>query len=116
MTKAFGTNFVIVNDVVQKLNPKYFGGGNFIHLATVIRGFKEYMAYRVENTNQVYIEEIDPKDPKLFRKIQDDSEWQDLALFLRDAKLLEIGSRREIKSAYLELPGAHNVNKKGSSS
>ena len=42
MKKSFGQEFIIVNDTRQRLNKKLFYG-DWIHLATVKRGLKEYM-------------------------------------------------------------------------
>lgn len=106
MSKAFGTEFVIVNDIVQLLDPEVFGGGPWLHLATVRRGMREYMAFKhVDNAHDpqrnphgapVYIEIVDPHTIAL-NKIEDDAEWYDVAKFLQDAKLLEMGIRKEMK-------------------
>lgn len=105
MNKAFGHEFIIVNDVIQKLDPKVFQNGPWYHIATVRRGLREYMAFarlKSESKNpwkdfhqaEVYIEIIDPHTVAL-SKIEDDAEWEDVVRFLQDAKLLEIGNRRE---------------------
>lgn len=95
--KSFGTNFVIVNDVIQALDPKIFQGGPWTHLATVVRGLKEYMAFKHAVTGRVYIEQVDNKEPGLLKRIESEAEWYDIAQFLADAKLLEVGTRRELK-------------------
>jgi len=97
MSKAFGTEFTIVRDVIQLLDLKVFRGGPWIHLATVTRGLKEYMAFKHLKGSQVYVEEVDPTTPGLLKKIADENEWQDIVSFLTAARLLEVGNRREIK-------------------
>lgn len=101
MSNAFGINFVIVNDTQQVLNPKIFLGGPWIHLATIVRGFKEYMAFSHKDTNEMYIEEADPKEPGLFKRINDDKEWADLYRFLEDAGILSINGPKNIAKGFL---------------
>ncbi len=105
MGKAFGFNFEIINDTQQVLDPAVFQGGPWLHLATVKSGMREYMAFRKvdlrpDNTarfkgDEVWVEILDPHEVAL-RKIEDDSEWEDVTSFLKEAGLLEIGSRREL--------------------
>lgn len=97
MSKAFGTSFTVVNDIVQPLDTKVFRGGPWVHLATITRGMKEYMAFKHVRGRQTWIEEVDPTTPGLMKKIEDENEWRDLVAFLTAARLLEVGSRREIK-------------------
>ena len=97
MSNAFGTEFIVISDIVQILNPDIFKGGPWVHLATFTRGFKEYMAFKEFRGKKVFIELLDPKEPGLFKEIKEDSEWQDAFSFLRDSKLLEIGYRKELK-------------------
>jgi len=99
MSKAFGTDFVIINDVQQILNPKVFGGGPWIHLATIVRGFKEYMCFKHQPTELVYIEEVDPTHPTLLKKIQDQTEFKDLEEFLTLRGILAIAKDKEFKVA-----------------
>lgn len=94
MNKVFGTKFIVVNDIVQPLNPKVFGGGKWIHLATVQRGLREYIAFKKEGDNHVYVEIIDPHELK-FQKIKDDNEWKDIVAFLTAAGLLGINNTQE---------------------
>ena len=108
---SFGTNFVIINAVVQELSHPNIGGGRLIHLATVRRGFKEYMAYRPVHNNKVYITEVNPQNPNWFETVADDHEFEDMVKFLQAANRLEIGSRREILTASKTLPGAYNERK-----
>ena len=99
MSKSFGTKFIISNDVVQYLNPKIFGGGPWLHLATLHRGFKEYMCFKHVPTDQTYIEEFDPKNSYPFKKIKNDNEFSDIHAFLKDAGILDIKIGGEIKIA-----------------
>ena len=47
----------------------------------------------------VFIEELDAKEPGLFKKIASESEFNDLRDFLKDKGLLSIGINREFKVA-----------------
>jgi len=98
MTHAFGHNFIILNDVIQVLDPDVFTGGPWLHLATVQRGLREYMAFKKTNSREVWIEIVDNQNQSL-EKIEDDSEWEDVAAFLHEAKLLEVGLRRDLHLA-----------------
>lgn len=103
MTKAWGNDFTIVNDVYQPLpEPFQIKSKNkrYYHLATVKRGFKEYVAYVDPLKIMVWIEEADPKEPGLLKKIEDDNEWKDVRDFLWDAKLLEVGTRKEVPISF----------------
>jgi hypothetical protein len=93
MSKAFGFDFVLVNNVRQYLDPEVFGGGPWIHLATVKRGLKEYMAFMKPGEQKIYIEEVDPTEPNLLKYIKDDKEYADLYRFLTDAGCLIIAGR-----------------------
>ena len=99
MSSAFGTNFVIVNDVIQELPTSVFGGGPWLHIATVVRGFKEYCCFRHVPSDKVYIEEVDPTSPTLFKQIKDANEWNDLRQHLEQKGILAFGVGREIKIA-----------------
>lgn len=100
MINAFGTEFIVVNDIRQRLNPKIFGGGPWIHLATVIRGLKEYLCFKHDSPEGgTYIEEFDSSIGR-FKQIKDQNEWNDLYQFLwRKGLLLEICKDREVKVA-----------------
>ena len=99
MSNAFGTKFIIVNDIQQHLPAKIFGGGPWLHLATVARGFKEYCCFKHVPTDKVYIEEVDPSLPTLFKQIKDVSEWNDLYAFLQERGILAFAAGKEIKIA-----------------
>ena len=98
MSKSFGLDFVLINDVRQRLNPKIFAGGPWLHLATVKRGLKEYMAFKKINEKFVYIEELDLTSPHLLKQIEDDNEYNELMQFLLERGCLTIsGKNKEIK-------------------
>jgi hypothetical protein len=99
MSKAFGTKFILVNDIQQILPPTLFGGGPWLHLATVVRGFKEYCCFKNQTTHKVYIEEVDPSSKYLFKRIEDESEFQDLRRFLEQKAILAVATGKEIKIA-----------------
>jgi hypothetical protein len=85
---SFGTNFILVNRVHQFL-PKPFEQNRWLHVATVVRGMKEYCAFVDAQTNSFYIEEVDPASPNLFVKIKDKQEWADLYHFLKESGVMD---------------------------
>jgi len=99
MSKSFGTNFILVNDIRQQFPPGIFQGGPWLHLATVVRGFKEYCCFQHMPSTKVYIEEIDSSCPTLFKEIKDENEFQDLRRFLEQKAILTIVANKEIKVA-----------------
>ena len=99
MSEAFGTKFILVNDIRQILPPKIFGGGPWLHLATVVRGLKEYICIKHQISQKVYIEEVDPTSKFLFKKIEDENEFQDLRRFLEQKAILAVATGKEIKIA-----------------
>jgi hypothetical protein len=99
MSEAFGTNFIVINDTQQILNPKIFQNGPWMHIASVVRGLREYMCFKHVPTDAVYIEEVDPTIPTLFKKIKSDNEFNDLRDFLKEKGLLSFGVNREFKVA-----------------
>lgn len=98
MTKAFGHDFVTINDVRQEFidsNKKVW-----IHLATIQRGFKQYCVFMKPGAKNVYIEEADIKEPGLFKAITDEEEFKDLYLFcLTNGLLMVSGKDKETKWA-----------------
>ena len=99
MAKAFGNKFIIVNDIQQQLPPQIFGGGPWLHLATVVRGFKEYCCFKHIPSDKVYIEEVDSSSTTLFKLIEDKNEWKDLYDFLQQRGILAMSKDKEIKIA-----------------
>ena len=94
MSNSFGTDFILINDVRQPLNTKVFGP-NWIHIATIKRGFDEFVCFANKINDKCYIEKIDIHDKNIFKRIEEDSLWVDLVLFLRDRGLLR---REEFKT------------------
>lgn len=90
---------MVVNAIRQPLTTlsKTKSGRPYIHLATVKRGLKEYMAYVDEKQNRVWIEELDPSEPFLLKQIADDHEWADVRDFMFASGLLLIKVGEEIK-------------------
>ena len=76
-------------------------GDNWLHLATVVRGFKEYCCFKDKNTNKIYIEEVDDSLPHYFKQITDNSEFSELGQFLIERGILSVGLDREFKVAKL---------------
>lgn len=104
--KAFGFDFILVNDTRQTLPQSVFTGGPWVHLATVKRGVKEYMAFHKFGERKAYIEEVDPTHSGLLKKIEDDKEFADLYGFLTDKGCLIVaGLDHELKGDRLGLPG-----------
>ena len=96
---AFGTKFILVGDVQFLLPPEVFGGGPWLHLATVHRGLKKYICMKHNPTGKTYIEEMDDKEPTLFKTIKDDQEWKDLYDFLMMHGVLKFEMGKEYKVA-----------------
>ena len=102
-------DFLIINEVQQKLNTRVFQGGPWIHLATVttppkmtgnkFTPHKEYICFKHSNDNRVYIEELDFHYPTILKKIEDDSLFSDLAEFLTQKGILSFGINKEFKVA-----------------
>ena len=102
-------DFLIINDVQQYLNPRIFGGGPWVHLATVktpIRNIggqivpeKEYVCFKHKKNSKVYIEELDVTSPSIFKKIEDSNLWQDLCEFLTQKGILAFVTNKEYKIA-----------------
>lgn len=81
---SFGTDFMVINDVRQTLDPKIFAGGPWTHLATVKWGFREFVCFKPVFGQKAYIEEIDIHTQGVFKRIEDDQLWADLYMFLVD--------------------------------
>jgi len=99
MSKAFSTKFILVNDIQQALDPNIFGGGPWIHLATVVRGFKEYICFKHSKTDKIYIELVDPTHTTLFKQIDSQTELYDIEKFLQEAGVLKLLPGKEFKLA-----------------
>lgn len=91
MSGVFGTKFIITNSARQILNPKIFRGGPWMHLATVVRGFRTYMAFsKANDPSKTYVEIVDEHSPGVFIRIDDDEEWRDVYMFMKNAGLLSM--------------------------
>lgn len=96
MGHAFGHKFILVNDIRTPLDVMTFRGGPWVHLATVKRGLKEYVAIQHATTGKVYVEEVDEKEPGLFKRIKEDAEWADVYRFLKAAGIFAVDSEKKI--------------------
>ena len=102
-------DFLIINDVRQYLNSTIFGGGPWIHLATItipIRStssrtspYREFLCIKNEKTNNIYIEELDLTKTTLLLKIKDDSLFNELSEFLTQKGIIGFGINKEFKVA-----------------
>jgi hypothetical protein len=101
--------FLIVNDVMQVLPPAKFGGGPWIHLATVTvpprniggKGYpaREFICFKHQTKHKTYIEEVDLTSPGIIKRIQDDQLWKELAEFLTNKGILAAAAGKEYKIA-----------------
>jgi hypothetical protein len=86
--KTFGTNFVLVSDVVQII-PKLAMGTppeRVVHHATVRRGNKEYLAMASEKSNHLYLNQVERSRATFaLQEIEDDVEYAELVDFLTAA-------------------------------
>lgn len=99
MSKSFGTDFIIVNDVLQPIPQITFKrpDGTFrpaMHHATIVRGFDEYILFSNPDEGKIWIEKVDRHRASFaLRQIEDDKEWAELVMFCQAAGLLSpIGS------------------------
>ena len=83
------------------MNPKYFKNGPWIHHATIKRGVKEYVVFRHQPSQKIYIEEVEGHRATFeLKQIDDDEEWTDLYHFCTAAGLMEASSsKNEVKIA-----------------
>lgn len=102
MSKSFGSEFILVNDVIQPFPKGTFASNNWVHLATIVRGFKEYCCFKDSKTNKIYIEEVDNSLPHYFKQVKDDSEFNELSSFLIARGVLSLGVDQEFKIAKLK--------------
>tara|TARA_R100001510_G_C7614838_1_gene177323 strand:+ start:684 stop:1013 length:330 start_codon:yes stop_codon:yes gene_type:complete len=102
-------DFLIVNDIQQILPPSKFGGGPWIHLATVVtpaRSFagktypaREFICFKHKVNHKTYIEEVDLSSKGYIKRITDDSLWKELAEFLTNKSILAAAAGKEFKIA-----------------
>ena len=55
--KSHGLGFVIINDIQQFMDPR-LPNGPWVHLATVRRGFDEYIVFQQVEYGKTYIEKV----------------------------------------------------------
>lgn len=89
MTGTSSLGFIILNDVRQTLDTKIFANGPWVHIATVRRKSKEYVAFHHADTNKLYIEQFDPTTES-FLRIDDEIEFNELLYFLHESGLLSM--------------------------
>lgn len=104
---SWGTNFIIINDVHQRLSKDY---PNWEHWATIKRGLDEYIVFHCATpTNPLeakfagntYIEKVVRDRANLeLKQITDPNEFIDIEAFCRDAGLLHKDSDTELKVGY----------------
>lgn len=99
MSKTFGREFILINDVIQPFPKGTFAGDKWVHLATIVRGLKEYCCFKDSKTNKIYIEEVDDSLPHYFKQINDDLEFKELSSFLIERGVLSLGVNQEFKIA-----------------
>lgn len=102
-------DFLIVNDIQQILPPDKFGGGPWIHLATVTipprniggKGYaaREFICFKHKINHKTYIEEVDLSSPGIIKRISDDKLWNELAEFLTNKGILAAAAGKEFKIA-----------------
>lgn len=96
--KSFGTDFIIVNDIMQTVKGLAIGHPpeKVIHHCTVNRGFTEYVVLSGEKNNTLYINKIERNriNPVL-EEITDDVEWNELCAFLNAAGILSMSGDKK---------------------
>lgn len=98
--KSFGTDFVLINDTIQRLDKHIpLPGGPYIHLATIMRGLDEYIIYRQASSYKAYMEKVGRNQAEIIlEQIDDDLEWAELYKFAESAGIFRL-DRDEIKVA-----------------
>ena len=95
---AFGTNFVIVSDVVQIIPNLAMGNPpeRVIHHATIKRGLQEYVILASESSNQLYLNRVERNRATFaLEQIKDDEEYKDLIAFLTASGIFEMGGPKK---------------------
>lgn len=101
MAASFGTNFTVINDVQQLFRQDIVCGGPFLHLVTIKRGLKEYVAFLDQSSNQAYIEEVDITEPGVFKQITDDILWYDLYWFIQSKGYFDPSKERKVATSII---------------
>lgn len=96
--KSFGTNFVLVSDVVQII-PKLALGTppqRVLHHATVRRGNKEYLVLSTEKSHVLYLNEVERNRATFaLQEIKDDVEYNELVEFITAAGIFKMGGPKK---------------------
>lgn len=93
MIQTYG-DFTLASKTRINLPSHIFEGGPWVHLATVNRSLREYVALLHEPTQKVYIEEIGPTGQ--FYQIEDDELWVDLINFLFSKGVVGFNKDQEV--------------------
>ena len=89
-------DFKIISKKNFLMDPEKVKGGTFIHLCSVSRRNKLYIAYRKVDSHKCWIEEFSENYPGYFKEIEDDNEFHDIAHFMLENKLLKFEKGGEI--------------------
>lgn len=91
--KSWGSNFIIVNDVIQPMK-RSLPNGPWMHHATIQRGLDEYILFRQVNTNKMFLEKVVRNQVNIYLEyIDDEMEWQELFTFCKEAGLFSAASK-----------------------
>lgn len=95
---SFGTNFVIISDVIQII-PKLAMGNppeRVVHHATIRRGLQEYVVLASEKSNKLFLNKVERKRTTFnLEPIDDDAEFSDLVAFLTSAGIFNMGGPKK---------------------
>jgi len=98
MSDSFGTKFVLISDVVQVVPGLAMGvpPQKVVHHATIKRGFKEYVVLATEDSQTLFLNEVE-RNRATFNllKIKDDVEFSDLVDFLTSAGIFHMGGLKK---------------------
>lgn len=104
MSEVGVMEFVVVSAQQDILDPHTFPHGPWLHLATVARNRPnklpvEYVAIKRLFDPAIYVEILNPSisNNSWTKEIEDDVEWREIVLFMRDAGLLAIAIGEEVK-------------------
>lgn len=95
-------DFVLISKTEFPFPPTWFQSGDFIHKASFVRGFKQYMCFVDRKTGLWYVEEVSDVGQQLFKLITDESEWQDCVDWLRYQGILTVDKKKEFEIGHVE--------------
>tara|TARA_B100001059_G_C17387324_1_gene357351 strand:+ start:214 stop:519 length:306 start_codon:yes stop_codon:yes gene_type:complete len=92
-------DFKVASNVRIQLPQHTFGGGPWVHLATITRGLREYVVLLKQSSLQdseprIYLEEISATGQ--FHHIEDESLWRDLVYFATQKGLTSEVAGKEV--------------------